>query len=163
MAKSFEGKIALNVRFFKPNTSEAISLLKQVASEKKLEIDHFALNRLFEAQNENLSLAVNEFDKLSLLQRKVDAKDIDYLVNGDKSIALEELAYKLINQKDIKDELRNIDQENEVAVINFLQNYIVGLCNFSFYIEAHGSCDCVAILGFKLPPQIEEEIGRAHV
>ena len=157
MAKSFEGKNALNVRFFKPNTSEAIGLLKQVASQKHIDIDHFALNRLYEAQNENLSLAVNEFEKLSLLQKKIEAKDIDLLVNGDKSIVLEDLANKLINLKDIKEELKNIDQENEVAVVNFLQNYIVGLCNFSLYIKANGSCDSVAILGFKLPPKIEEE------
>ncbi len=145
------------VRFFKPNLGEALNLLKAYSNRLKLDVDNFALQHLYMIQNEDLSLSVNELKKLAILDKKIEAADIDRHVFGMGEMAMDEFISKLLNREDIKDMMQKLlDSGNgdEVKIINAIQAYIVQLFMFHIYIKVHGSYDVLDILGFPLPQNL---------
>jgi DNA polymerase-3 subunit delta len=160
LQKSFtKKKDADFVRFFKPNMGEAMGVLKQKANELHLDIDNFALQHLFMIQNENLSLSVNELSKLSILNKKIYAADIDKHVYGMGEMAMDEFISKLLGGEDITQMMQKLldgGSGDEVKIINAIQAYIVQLFMFHIYIKVHGSYDVLAILGFPLPQNLAQ-------
>lgn len=157
-ASNFSPKIGgQNVRFFKPNTSEAISYLAQAAKEKGLNIQPYALTHLYGIHNEDLRLAISELDKLSILDKEVQASDIDKLVYGSGMMGVETFIQNILAGKPIANDFKNLlesGQIDEIRLINAMQNYITQLFTFFAYIKLHGSCDARAILGYPLPEHI---------
>lgn len=158
MQKSFVKKRKADfVRFFKPNINEAMQLLNQEAQKSNLNINSFALQHLFMIHNEDLSLAVNELSKLSILEGEVSKKDIDSLVFGLGEVNLDDFIGNLIDKKDIKNEFETLSQSgqyDEVFMLNSIQNYITQLFAFHSYIKLNGTFDAKAILGHPLPPNL---------
>lgn len=145
------------VRFFKPNMSEALGLLSIKAKEVGLNIQGYALSHLYMIHAENLSLCVNEFEKLSLLNKEITSNDIDRLVYGLGTVGLDEFISKLLKKEDIKHSFLNLCESgigDEIRVISAIQNYLCNLLLFHMYIKIHGNFDARAILGYPLPPQI---------
>lgn len=163
--KSFSKKNSADfVRFFKPSKGEAILLLKEKAKELNLDIDNYALGHLYEIQSEDLSLSENELKKLSLANKKIEAKDIDNLIYGLGSENIENLIEDIFEKKDIKDKMAKILESglsNEVGIINAIENFTVQLFLFYSYIKINGSHDARAILGYPLPPVLSNK--RAHL
>jgi len=161
MAKSFTKEFSADVvRFFKPNTSEAISLMSLVAKTKNLPIDPAALHHLYLCHNEDLNLAVSEFDKLSILDAPITKAHIDRLVYGAGGVGLEEFATKILQLKPFQEEFQTLLESgaiDEVRLLNALQNHLVQLLSFHLYIKLHGSADAKAILGYPLPPHLANE------
>ncbi len=161
IAKSFTKKAGGDfVRFFKPNLGEALSLLNQKAKEVNLNINGYALQHLYMLQLEDLSLCVNEFEKLSILDREIESADIDKLVYGLGSIGMDKFIEKLIKKEDIKDSFSTLCEAgdgDEVRVVNSTWNYLSTLLMFHMYIKIHGSFDARAILGYPLPPQLAKQ------
>ena len=154
IAKSFKKNF---VRFFKPNLSEAITLLHVKAKEIGLNINGYTLQHLYLLHMEDLSLCVNEFEKLSLLDREIHSVDIDRIVYGLGSIGLDTFVEKLLKKEDIKSSFETLCESgsaDEVRVVNAIQNYLTQLLLFHMYIKVHGTFDARAILGYPLPPQI---------
>lgn len=160
LSKSFGKKNGGDfVRFFKPNMGEAMALLKQKASAIGLEIDHYALQHLFMVQNEDLSLSINELEKLTLLNKKIGAADIDRHVYGMGEVGMDEFIQALLAKQDIKESLFKIMEAgsfDEVRIINAIQTYMTQLFMFHTYIKVNGRYDVTDILGFPLPPKLAE-------
>lgn len=158
MAKSFSKKKQSDfVRFFKLNTGEAMQMLSLEAKKIGLNIQGYALQHLLMLHNEDISLAVNELPKLSILEDEVKKNDIDELVFGMGEVNLEDFMTNILDKKDIKADFQTLSesgQYDEVFILNSIENYISQLFAFHAYIKLNGTFDARAILGYPLPPQL---------
>lgn len=157
IAKSFDKNF---VRFFKLNMSEALTLMNQEAQKHELKIQGYALSHLYQLHMENISLCLNEFDKLALLNKEVTVADIDRVVYGLGSIGLENFIEKLILKQDITVAFQNLCENgsgDEVRILNATQSYLSNLVLFHLYIKIYGKFDAREILGYPLPQQIAQK------
>ncbi len=147
------------VRFFEPNVRDGVAILQQKAQQIKLDIDHYALQHLMLVLNNNLALCANELDKLAILGTKVTGKDIDRLVYSTAPLATEQLLIDLFNKKPITTTITKLLEigEDEAALLRATQYFVNQIFLFHAYIKLHGHVDSAAILGYKLPKQIEEQ------
>ena len=147
------------VRFFEPNIRDGIAILQQKAQQIKLDIDHYALQHLMLVLNNNLALCANELDKLAILGTKVTGKDIDRLVYSTAPLATEQLLIDLFNKKPITDTITKLLEigEDEASLLRSTQYFVNQIFLFHAYIKLNGHVDSAAILGYKLPKQIEEQ------
>ncbi len=161
IAKSFTVKKNANfVRFFKPNQGEAIFLLDTVAKELNLNISKYALSHLYQLQNEDISLCVNDFEKLKILDKEIEISDIDELIYGLGTVGIDKFILELLQKKDIKEsfsQLMELGSADEIRIINAIESYLSQLFLFHTYIKINGRFDAKAILGYPLPPQIAQE------
>ncbi len=161
ISKSFtKKKNAIFVRFFKPYLKEAIDILSQKAKEKNISIERYALEHLYFLQNEDLSLAATELEKLSLLDKKIDIKDIEQTVYGLGNISLEDFIEKVLRKENIKEPLLKIMESgagDPVSIINALENYVTQLFMFHIYIKIYGKIDAKEITGYNMPPFIAQK------
>ena len=154
-----EKKGGVWVRFFEPNINEGIATLQQKAQKIELDIDHYALQHLMLLLNNNLSLCSNELDKLAILGMKVTSKDIDRLVYSTAPLATEQLLIDLFNKKPITATITKLLDlgEDEASLLRSTQYFVNQIFLFHAYIKLNGHVDSAAILGYKLPKQIEEQ------
>jgi len=147
------------VRFFEPNIRDGIAVLQQKAQQIGLDIDHYALQHLMLLLNNNLALCANELDKLAILGTKVTGKDIDRLVYSTAPLATEQLLIDLFNKKPITDTITKLLDlgEDEASLLRSTQYFVNQIFLFHAYIKLNGHVDSAAILGYKLPKQIEEQ------
>ncbi len=160
MQSSFtEKKGAVWVRFFEPNIRDGIAMLQQKAQQIQLDIDHYALQHLMLLLNNNLALCANELNKLAILGMKVTSKDIDRLVYSTAPLATEQLLIDLFNKKPITATITKLLDlgEDEASLLRSTQYFVNQIFLFHAYIKLHGHVDSAAILGYKLPKQIEEQ------
>lgn len=160
-SKAFDKKeSAAFVRLFKADYNEAISMLMEAAKKHQLTISRYAMQHLYMVHMEDLSLCVNEFDKLALLGQEVQINDIDLHVYGLGTVTLDSFITKLLDKKEIKEDLERIsitEGHDEIKIINAIQNYITQLFLFHAYIKLNGSFDAKAVLGYPLPPQLAQQ------
>ena len=154
-----EKKGGVWVRFFEPNIRDGIAMLQQKAQQIQLDIDHYALQHLMLILNNNLALCANELDKLAILGMKVTSKDIDKLVYSTAPLATEQLLIDLFNKKPITATITKLLDlgEDEASLLRSTQYFVNQIFLFHAYIKLHGHVDSAAILGYKLPKQIEEQ------
>jgi len=147
------------VRFFEPNIRDGIAILQQKAQQIRLDIDHYALQHLMLVLNNNLALCANELDKLAILGTKVTGKDIDRLVYSTAPLATEQLLIELFNKKPITTTITKLLEigEDEASILRSTQYFVNQIFLFHAYIKLNGHVDSAAILGYKLPKQIEEQ------
>jgi len=160
MQSLFSPKNSANwVRFFEPNAKESINILQKRAREIGLDIDYFALNYLLTLLNNNLTLCINELDKLNILNRKVTSKDIDNLVYSTAPLAVEKLLIDLFEKKPIVDTLWRVLElgEDEFSILRATQFFLNQIFLFHSFMKLNGYIDSKEILGYKLPKQIEEQ------
>ncbi|AFL68222.1 DNA polymerase III subunit delta [Sulfurospirillum barnesii] len=158
LTKCFDKKTqAAFVRLFKAEFNEAMQLLQNHARLVGLNIDRYALQHLYMIHMEELSLCINECEKLLVLNKEIHIKDIDALVYGLGNVSMEHFLTKLLEKKDIKEEFERLiegDGMEEIRMINAIEAHVVQLFLFHAYIKLHGSFDAKAILGYPLPPHI---------
>jgi len=154
-----EKKGGVWVRFFEPNIRDGIAMLQQKAQKIQLDIDHYALQHLMLILNNNLALCANELDKLAILGIKVTSKDIDRLVYSTAPLATEQLLIDLFNKKPITATITKLLDlgEDEASLLRSTQYFVNQIFLFHAYIKLNGHVDSAAILGYKLPKQIEEQ------
>jgi DNA polymerase-3 subunit delta len=154
-----EKKGGVWVRFFEPNIRDGITILQQKAQKIQLDIDHYALQHLMLLLNNNLALCSNELDKLAILGIKVTSKDIDRLVYSTAPLAIEQLLIDLFNKKPVTSTITKLLDlgEDEASLLRSTQYFINQVFLFHAYIKLHGHVDSAAILGYKLPKQIEDQ------
>ncbi len=147
------------VRFFEPNVRDGIAVLTQKAQQIGLEIDHYALTHLLTLLNNNLALAANELDKLAILGRRIEARDIDRLVYSTAPLAVEQLLIDLFAKKPVTETLAQLLDlgEDEFSILRATQYFVNQIFLFHAHIRLHGVADSKAILGYKLPRHIEEQ------
>ena len=154
-----EKKGGVWVRFFEPNIRDGIAMLQQKAQQIQLDIDHYALQHLMLILNNNLALCANELNKLAILRMKVTSKDIDRLVYSTAPLATEQLLIDLFNKKPITATITKLLDlgEDEASLLRSTQYFVNQIFLFHAYIKLNGHVDSAAILGYKLPKQIEEQ------
>lgn len=147
------------VRLFETNPNEAVNFLKMKSNQIGLDIDHYALQHLALILQNNLDLCMNELDKLAILNIKITSKDIDNLVYSTAPLAIEQLLIDLFRKKDIKNMLSKLLEigEDEMSILRATQYFVNQIFLFHAYIKLNGTVNSADILGYKLPPKIEEQ------
>jgi len=147
------------VRFFEPNIRDGMAVLQQKALKIGLDIDHYALQHLMLLLNNNMALCVNELDKLAILGMKVTSKDVDRLVYSTAPLATEQLLIDIFNKKPITETITKLLDlgEDEFDLLRATQYFVNQVFLFHAYIKLNGHVDSAAILGYKLPKQIEDQ------
>jgi DNA polymerase-3 subunit delta len=160
MQRSFtEKQGGVWVRFFEPNIREGVEILQEKARRIQLDIDFYALQHLILLLNNNLALCSNELDKLAILGPKITSKDIDRLVYSTAPLAMEQFLTNLFEKKPIMEMIETLLElgEDESSLLRSTQRFVNEIFLFNAYIKLHGTPDSVAILGYKLPRQVEEK------
>jgi DNA polymerase-3 subunit delta len=154
-----EKKGGVWVRFFEPNIRDGIAILQQKSINIGLDIDHYALQHLMLLLNNNLALCVNELNKLAILGIKVTSKDIDKLVYSTAPLAIEQLLIRLFAKEEITQTITKLLDlgEDEASILRSTQYFVNQIFLFHAYIKLNGHVDSAAILGYKLPKQIEDQ------
>jgi len=160
MTSAFSKKAhAEHVRFFPPNLREAADILQKRAVEMGIEIDRYAIEHLLMALNLNLSMAVNELNRLAILEGPIGAKEIDEHVFSLAPMAMDTFLFALFSRKPLTEILPQMQQlgEDEFAILRAIQYFVDQLFMFHLYIKLHGAPDSAAILGYRLPRQLEQQ------
>ena len=164
LTKSFTPKKNANfVRFFKLNQGEAVFLMDTRAKEIGLNINRYVLSHLYQLQNEDISLCINDLEKLNILDKEIEICDIDRLIYGLGSVGMNQFIYELLQKKDIREtytRLTELGGSDETRIINAIQTYLNQLFLFYTYIKINGRFDAKAVLGYPLPPAIAKERSR---
>lgn len=145
------------IRFFHPNFNDAMKILHQETAARHLTMDAYTSAYLFNSQNGNLGLAINELDKLSLLNRTITRSDIDEQVYSLAEVKLDDLIAQLLEKKEFRATLERLLESGEdpVRIITAISTFVHGLLLFLLQMKLHGNSDSKAILGYKLPGFIE--------
>ena len=160
LQSSFTPKKGANwLRLFEPNIRENIAFLQRKAEHIKLDIDHYALQHLLLLLNNNLAFCANELNKLAILEGKVTSKDIDRLVYSTAPLEVEQLLLELFEKKPVVATINRLIEigVDEYSILRSTQFFINQIFLFHAYMKLHGSIDSKAILGYKLPKNIEEK------
>ena len=160
LQNSFSPKKGANwIRLFEPNIRESIAILQRKAQHINLDIDQYALQHLMLLLNNNLTLCANELNKLAILDGKVTSKDIDRLVYSTAPLATEQLLIALFEKKPIVKTISRLLElgEDEFSILRSTQFFINQIFLFNAFMKLNGHIDSKAILGYKLPKQIEEQ------
>ena len=160
LTPAFSKKMAAeHVRFFPANLKEGAAILQEKARRLGLQIDRYALEHLLMALNLNLALAANELEKLAILQGPVGAKEIDEHVFSLAPMAMDDFLLSLFSRRPIPEVVAKLHQlgEDEYAVLRAVEYFTAQLFLFHAYIKLHGAPDSAAILGYRLPKQLEQQ------
>jgi len=163
LQSAFSPKKGANwLRLFEPNIRESIDMLQRKSQHLGMEIDHFALQHLMLLLNNNLALCANELNKLAILKGKVTAKDIDRLVYSTAPLATEQLLIQLFEKKPIVETMSKLLElgEDEFSILRSTQFFVNQIFLFHAFMKLNGHIDSKAILGYKLPKQIEDQKGN---
>lgn len=153
------------VRFFKPAPGEAAAMLQQEAQKRNVKIDGYALNQLLALQGGNLAMAVGELEKLAILEEPVGAKELGQLVFGYGEADLYHFVRDFLQKKPFQEHLEQLllRGEEEIRILTSISNLITQLFMFYAGAKATGGIDSAAVLGYKLPPKLEQERGRLAI
>ena len=165
-AKAFNKKSGgIEVRMFPPFASEAKTMLIQEAQRQGVPLDGYSATHLIDSQNGDLGLAFNELGKLKILGRAITTKDIDTLVYGVGEVKMDQFINHVLAKKEFKEELQHIMEsgEDEIRIITSLSAHVSQLYLFYANIKINGVADSRAILGYKLPKNIENERAQQSI
>ena len=150
---------AIDVRFYAPNSNESSNILLDRAKRIELQLDFHTVRHLLLTHDNNLSLCVNELQKLKLLNRVITNKEIDEFVFGLGEVKLDVLLRQLLEKKDYRSNLQKIIEhgEDELRIITALSKFITELFIINAYIKVHGAPNAIAIYGYNMPMFILKE------
>ena len=152
-AKSFAKTQTMAVRFFHPKEYEAHNILAQLAQEKGVDIDKHTLAHLLNLQNGDIALAANELNKFAIFDHPITTKDVDSLVSGVGSVALDDFIEKLLQKKEYLHDLQTLLEHGEdpIRIITLLLSTLTQLYMFNIYIRVNGAPNAIEILGYNAP------------
>jgi len=153
------------VRLFRPFPSEARQIVLDEAAARGIDLDPYAATHLLESQNGDLALTINELEKFALLPGRIGVKEIDELVYGVAEVKVDQLIDALLGKEDFVPLLRRLIEsgEDEIRLLTALSNHIAQLYLFYASIRLSGRADSAAILGYKLPPAVEQARSQQSV
>lgn len=146
------------IRLFRPFPNEARQIVLSEAAARGIDLDPYAATHLLESQNGDLALTINELDKFTLLRRRIGVKEIDELVYGVAEVKIDQLIESLLEKGDFLPFLQRLLEsgEDEIRLLTALSNHIAQLYLFYASIRLSGMADSAKILGYKLPPRVEQ-------
>lgn len=157
MAKSFTKKTnSCEVRFFPPSDQEALHILNGVVQTKNITCGFGELQYLYNMHQKDLSLAVNDLNKLEILQEPITANIINAQCFGMGAVSIDEFLNKLFSGQNINKDLYMLLEEgmNEINLINQTSSFLQQLFNINTYLKLHGELNILEIWGYKLPTNI---------
>ncbi|PIF03823.1 MAG: DNA polymerase III subunit delta [Arcobacter sp.] len=157
MTKSFSKKTnSCEVRFFNPSDQEAIHILNAVIQEKNMVCGFTELQYLYNMHQKDLSLAVNDLNKLEILQKPITANIINAQCFGMGAVSIDDFFIKLFTAQPINKDLYMILEEgmNEIYLINQTTSFVQQLFTINTYLKLHGQLNIIEIWGYKLPANI---------
>jgi len=157
MAKSFTKKTnSCEVRFFNPSDQEAIHILNNIIQEKNMQCGFAELQYLYNMHQKDLSLAVNDLNKLSILEERITANIINAQCFGMGSISMDDFLNKLFTGEVINKDIYMLLEEglNEINLVNQTTSFLQQLFNINTYLKLNGQLNIVEIWGYKLPTNI---------
>ncbi|TQV62945.1 MAG: hypothetical protein FNT15_05225 [Sulfurovum sp.] len=154
--------LAVWVRFFEPNISESLASLTNKAKELKIQIQRDTLLHLLKVVENNLALAQNELHKFTIFNEPIDIYHVDRLVYSTAPLGVEELLYELFEKKSIMTKLIRLLESgiDSYTILRATQMFINRITLFQIYHRLHGIVDSKAVLGYKLPKNIEDRNAR---
>jgi len=164
MSKSFTKKTnSCEVIFYEPYDNEAITILNNIANEKKLQCDIQSLQYLYTMHQKDLSLCVNDLEKLTILNKPIDISIVNQQCFGMGSVSLDDFFINLFSGKNIQKELFMLLDEglNEIALVNQTTSFIQQLFNINTYLKLYGNLNIKEIWGYNLPKPIAQS--RANI
>jgi len=146
------------IRLFRPYPSEARQIVLIEAKTRGIDLEPYAATHLLESQNGDLALSINELEKFALIPGRIGTKEIDKLVYGVAEVKVDQLIEALLQKADFTPLLRRLQEsgEDEIRLLGALANHIAQLYLFYASIKLSGAVDSAKILGYKLPPRIEQ-------
>lgn len=157
MAKSFTKKSSsVEVRFFPPTDQEALQILNKEIQKHNLECGFGELQYLYNMHQKDLSLCVNDLNKLSILQTPISVNIINAQCFGMGGVSIDDFFNKLFTGQNINRDLYMILEEgmNEINLINQTTTFIQQLFNINSYLKLYGQLNILDIWGYKLPQNI---------
>lgn len=164
MAKSFTTKTSsAEVRFFAPNTSEAIQILNNEAKELHITFAQGALAHLYEMHEKDLSLCLSDIKKLAILDEEITTKTITNQCFGMGTVSLDDFLIKFFSHQSYNADLYKLLEEgmNEVYLVNQITTFVQQLFSINSYLKLYGTLDIVQIWGYPLPKNIAQQ--RANI
>lgn len=155
----FNSKDFVAVRFFNPNKAESLEILRKFANDLKLNISDLTLHYLYDLQNKELGICVNELKKFEIFDGEITKEQISKLSYGLYANSIEELCEAMLNKNDCLSIIAKIEEEGiqDDYLISSIQAYFYRLFLFFAYIKSYGVVNCKEILGYALPLQLEEK------
>jgi len=164
MSKSFTKKNnSCEVVFYQPFDNEAIQILNNISQEKNIQIDINALQYLYSMHQKDLSLCVNDLNKLAILNKPIDISTINSQCFGMGSVNLDQFFLNLFSGKNINNDLYTLLEEgmNEIALVTQTTTFIQQLFNINTYLKLFGDLNIREIWGYNLPKPIAQS--RANI
>jgi len=160
MAGYFSNKTnSVSVRLFNPFPNDALQLLRREADKLNVLFDNYALNHLYNMHRQDLSLCVNDLQKLSVLGDKISTKMIDQHCFGFGTVCIDDFLQKLLLGENINKDLYFILEEgvNAIYLLSQISSFVQQLFIFNSFIKLYGHFDSKEVLGYKLPNNIENQ------
>ena len=157
MAKSFTKKVSsVEVRFFSPSDQEALHILNNEVQNKDLECGFGELQYLYNMHHKDLTLCINDLNKLSILEEPITANVINAQCFGMGAVSIDNFFTKLFTQQNINRDLYMILEEgmNEIQLISQTTTFIQQLFTISSYLKLYGQLNIIEIWGYPLPKDI---------
>ncbi len=150
---------SVSVRIFSPFANEAIKIIEEKAQELNIKYEISALNHLYFMHRNDLSLAINDLQKLSILDETISSKVVDMHCFGFGSVSLEEFLYKLFSKASINKDLYYLLEEgaNEIYLVTQISSYLQQLFMINAYARTIGAPVAKEILGFTPPKKVWED------
>ena len=147
------------VRFFNPNFYESRNILLEESRRAGVSIPIQGIDRLIYRTNNNLSIAIQELEKLSKLQKTISIGDIDEFVTPPIDIGLDRYIHHFLRSGEYRQLVSYIETQSidEVAIFSYSTKYLEEIYYFRTALESGKKLDSLSILGRKLPPKVERE------
>jgi len=156
---------SVSVRLFSPFANDAIKLIENHARSLNLIYDISALNHLYFMHRQDLSLCVNDLEKLAILNEKITTEKINTHCFGIGAVNFEDFLHKLISCEDISEDLEVLLEEgmNEIYLLNQITSFVQQLFMISSYARIYGTANPKEILGFVPPKNVWEKKARLAI
>jgi len=166
MGGYFTSKLnAVSIRFFSPFPNEAVRLIEDHAKNLNLNYEMSALNHLYFMHRQDLSLCVNDLEKLSILNQKITTDQINIHCFGIGAVNFEDFLHNLLSSQDISSDLELLLEEgmNEIYLLTQVTSFVQQLFMISSYARVYGAPNAKEILGFVPPKNIWEKKTRLAI
>lgn len=158
MAKHFKKENnSVEVRFFTPKEYEANELIFKKAKELLIDINKRELQYLYIMHQKDLSLVINDLEKLSILKEKITLNIINNQCFGMGNVILNDFLYDFFSGKIVNKDLYMILKEglDEVILIREVISYIQELFMINSYLVLNNNqLNIIDIWGYNLPKSV---------
>lgn len=162
-ASAFKGDGVIEVRFFAPNMTDNMTLLKQKAKELNLQIQDNLLLFILQMQNNDISLALSELEKYQNYDEVITKELVENLSYGLGSISIDDFFDIFFEKRDFLPTYEKMQEEglDSNDLLKEMERYFFILFMFSAYAKTHqNNVDAKEILGYQPPSFIIDKYIR---